>query len=132
MAAYAVRSFGADLPVYAPLDAHHLWFDAPAKEWIDALPLGNGKLEAMVEGGIDRQIIQLNEDTLWSGQPVTPTGTKDHEILRRIRDLIIAGDYHGADQLSHAMQGPFSQAYLPMATLSLHFSHEGLPTRYRH
>jgi alpha-L-fucosidase 2 len=131
IAAHAVRSFGASLPAHAPLDAHHLWFDVPAKAWIDALPLGNGTLGAMVESGVDRETVHLNEDTLWSGQAVMPPDTRDPDILRRIRDLVFAGDYHGADQLSHAMQGSFSQAFLPMASLSLKLSHEGVATGYQ-
>lgn len=47
-----------------------LWYKKPAENWVEALPLGNGRLGAMVFGGIDTELIQLNEETLWSGRPV--------------------------------------------------------------
>ena len=46
-----------------------LWYEQPAKEWVEALPLGNGQIGAMVFGGIENELIQLNEVTLWSGGP---------------------------------------------------------------
>jgi alpha-L-fucosidase 2 len=46
-----------------------LWYDKPAEKWTDALPLGNGGLGAMVFGGLEDELLQLNEDTLWSGGP---------------------------------------------------------------
>ena len=46
-----------------------LWYPAPAEKWTDALPLGNGRLGAMVFGGVDKDHLQLNEDTLYSGEP---------------------------------------------------------------
>ena len=46
-----------------------LWYDAPAREWTEALPIGNGRLGAMVFGGAERERLQLNEDTLWTGGP---------------------------------------------------------------
>jgi hypothetical protein len=52
-------------------DELKLWYRGPASEWVEALPIGNGKLGAMVFGGIERERLQLNEDTLWSGGPTT-------------------------------------------------------------
>ena len=46
-----------------------LWYDKPATHWVEALPLGNGRLGAMVYGGVESDTIQLNEDTFWSGSP---------------------------------------------------------------
>ncbi len=48
-----------------------LWYRQPATEWTDALPLGNGRLGAMVHGGVGREELQLNESTLWSGGPIS-------------------------------------------------------------
>ena len=53
-----------------------LWYTAPAVEWTEALPVGNGRLGAMVFGGIDREHLQLNEDTLWTGGPYTPVNPR--------------------------------------------------------
>ena len=50
-----------------------LWYTSPASKWTDALPLGNGRLGAMVFGGTTQEELQLNEDTLWSGGPNTPS-----------------------------------------------------------
>ena len=49
-----------------------LWYDEPAREWVEALPIGNGRLGAMVFGGVAREHLQLNESTLWSGGPYSP------------------------------------------------------------
>ena len=47
----------------------HLWYRQPAQQWVEALPIGNGRLGAMVFGGLAHERLQLNEDTLWSGGP---------------------------------------------------------------
>jgi alpha-L-fucosidase 2 len=47
-----------------------LWYESPADEWIEALPLGNGRLGSMVFGNVSKERIQLNEDTLWTGVPI--------------------------------------------------------------
>ena len=49
-----------------------LWYERPAAEWVEALPIGNGRLGAMVFGGVARERLQINEDTLWSGGPYSP------------------------------------------------------------
>ena len=53
------------------LGSHVLWYNHPAKEWVEALPLGNGRLGAMVFGGVDKETVGLNLDTLWSGYSQT-------------------------------------------------------------
>ena len=57
--------------LYAHNDEQRIWFNTPAKEWLEALPLGNGKMGAMLYGGIVSDTIALNEDTFWSGGPYT-------------------------------------------------------------
>ena len=117
---------GQDMP-----SANTLLLGTPAATWLDALPIGNGRVGAMVHGGVDREVLSLNHDTLWSGQPVSPPVTKDPALLAEMRKLVFAEDYHGADQLSHEMQGPFSQSYQPLAELTLDFGHTGGPEGYR-
>ena len=77
-----------------------LWYDAPAKNWNEALPLGNGKLGVMVFGNTNSERIQLNDDSLWPGAPGDwndPEGTKDD--LDTIRSLLINGLEEAADSM---------------------------------
>ena len=74
--------------------SNRLWFKHPAKTWTEALPLGNGRLGAMVFGGIKEELIQLNESTLWSGGPVkTNVNPTSKNILPLVRDALQKGDY---------------------------------------
>ena len=67
-----------------------LWYRSPATTWVEALPIGNGRLAAMVFGGIARERFQLNEDTLWSGGPYDPANPRAREGIPQVRDLIEA------------------------------------------
>lgn len=97
-----------------------LWYKQPAKEWVEALPLGNGRLGAMVFGGIKEELIQLNEETLWSGRPVdlnpNPEAAK---YLPQVREALLGGDWRKATELCHKMQGDYTQSYLPLADLKI-------------
>lgn len=77
-----------------------LWYNKPAVQWEEALPLGNGRLGAMVFGASDMDIIQCNEETVWAGEPGNnlPRGFK--EILPQVRKLIFEGKYKEAEQLT--------------------------------
>ena len=68
-----------------------LWYAKPASQWVEALPIGNGRLGAMVFGGIERERLQLNEDTLWSGGPKEWNNPKAPAVLAEVRRLIAAG-----------------------------------------
>lgn len=95
-----------------------LWYNSPAKNWNEALPLGNGRIGAMIFGGIEEEIIQLNEETLWSGGPVNTNPNpfaKDH--LPAIRDALFQEDYAKAGELATKMQGLFTESYQPMGDL---------------
>lgn len=96
-----------------------LWYQQPASTWTEALPLGNGRLGAMVFGNINEEIIQLNESTLWSGKPVKTNVNPDApNILPLIREAIFKNeDYPAAAELSKKMQGLYSQSYLPLGDL---------------
>lgn len=109
-----------------------LWYRQPAEEWVDALPVGNGRLGAMVFGGITSEHIALNEDTLWSGAPRdwNNPGAKDH--LSVVRKMVIEDqDYHGADRECRKMQGPFNQAYEPLGDLLIDFEHSNESISYQ-
>jgi alpha-L-fucosidase 2 len=76
-----------------------LWYRQPANEWVEALPIGNGRLAGMVFGGIERERIQLNEDTLWAGGPYDPANPQALDALPIARRLIFAGKYGEAHAL---------------------------------
>lgn len=63
----ATLLFSSCLPSEATTDNMKLWYDKPADEWMKSLPLGNGRLGAMVYGGVETETIGLNESTMWSG-----------------------------------------------------------------
>jgi len=83
----------------AEWDNLKLWYDKPAGKWTEALPLGNGRLGAMVFGGTDAERIQLNEDTLWAGPPVPEDRVGAHEHIAEARKLIFAGKYAEAQRI---------------------------------
>src|SRR5674476_706770 len=72
-----------------------LWYTRPAKQWVEALPVGNGRLGAMVYGDPVKEKIQLNEGTFWSGGPSRNDNSKALSVLSTIRQNIFNGDYSG-------------------------------------
>lgn len=99
-----------------------LWYTAPAAYWEEALPLGNGRLGAMVFGGITEDVIRMNEDTFWSGYP------KEHEFpdapahYKIARDLALAGKYEEAQrEVESYLSGECTDCYLPLADIRLEF-----------
>lgn len=114
-----------------------LWYDKPAARWVDALPIGNGHLGAMVFGGGEdgssaSEVLQLNVDTLWSGKPRDGNNRDARRYLGDIRRAVLEKqDYHAADQLCKKMQGLFAEAYQPLGNLRFHFTHSGTVTGYR-
>ncbi|MBL4674730.1 MAG: glycoside hydrolase family 95 protein [Mucilaginibacter sp.] len=114
------------LMVLAPLGAFcqqplKLWYQQPAKRWTQALPIGNGRLGAMIFGHISDELIQLNESSLWSGGPVKGgMNPGSPAYLPQLREAIFAGDYQKAITLSKKMQGHFSEGYLPLGDLRIH------------
>lgn len=95
----------------APKD-HELWYRAPAVEWTEALPIGNGRIGAMVFGGVETERLQLNEDTLWSGGPYNPVNPRARASIDELRKLIFAGRYQEAEAFANAnvMATPLRQA----------------------
>ena len=135
-----------------------LWYTKPASQWVDALPIGNGRLGAMVFGGgaIDpiattdpknpkadpaagpvptdpaKETLQLNEDTLWSGMPVDGNNLDAKNHLAAVRQAVLEQkDYHLSDQLCRKMQGLFAEAYQPIGNLHVDCTHAGPVTDYR-
>jgi alpha-L-fucosidase 2 len=85
--------------VAAPEEPLSLWYRQPAKEWTEALPIGNGRLGAMVFGGVERERLQINEDTLWAGGPYDPVNPAAKKALPEARKLIFDGRYKEAADL---------------------------------
>ncbi|HVM62823.1 MAG TPA: glycoside hydrolase family 95 protein [Verrucomicrobiae bacterium] len=107
-----------------PEEPLSLWYRRPATNWVSALPIGNGRLGAMIFGGIDRERIQLNEDTLWAGGPYDPNDPHARAALPEARRLIFAGKYAEAEKLigQKMMATPLRQMpYEPVGDLWLTF-----------
>lgn len=107
-----------------------LWYKSAAQKWVEALPVGNGRLGAMVFGGVGRERLALNEDTLWSGEPTDWNNEFAFESLEYVRRAVFRGKYREADQLTQRMQGPFNQSFLPLGDLYIDFEAAGEATEY--
>jgi alpha-L-fucosidase 2 len=109
-----------------------LWFSKPAAQWTEALPVGNGRLGAMVFGGVKSERLQLNHDSLWSGKPKDWNNPEAKTHLAEVRRLVLEEEnYHAADALCRKMQGPYNEAYQPLGNLHIEFDNEGEPSGYR-
>ena len=118
-------------PLETPLA---LWYDQPAVEWLQALPIGNGRLAAMVYGGTSKETLQLNEGTIWAGGPHDYDNLEALNALSQIRELIFANELKQAQDLvnAHFMGRPVGQApYQTVGNLELDFDSPAAPTDYR-
>ncbi len=108
-----------------------LWYKKPARNWNEALPIGNGRLGAMIFGGAKEELIQLNEATLWSGGPVnTNPNPFAAQYLPEIRKALFNEEYEKAEELTKKMQGLFTESYEPLGDLTLNYTLNGEPTDY--
>ena len=114
---------------------HKLWYSKPASHWLEALPIGNSHLGAMVYGGTDIEQIQLNEETFWSGSPHENNNPSAKVAIKEVRKLIFAGKEEQADSIIGRtfFKGPHGQKFLPLGDLSLKFNYQSNsePTNYR-
>ncbi|MGC3956444.1 MAG: glycoside hydrolase family 95 protein [Verrucomicrobiota bacterium] len=111
-----------------------LWYRQPAKEWVEALPVGNGRLGAMVFGGTTEERIQFNEATLWVGEPHDYSHSGASNQLATIRQLLFDGKQKEAEQLAmkEFMSVPLKQMpYQPFADLRLQFPGHENASDYR-
>ncbi|KAA5542982.1 glycoside hydrolase N-terminal domain-containing protein [Adhaeribacter rhizoryzae] len=105
-------------PAVPPSDLK-IWFMHPANNWNEALPVGNGRLGAMVFGGITQERLQLNEETVWSGKPEDFVNPQAKAALAPVRQLLFAGKYAEAQKMAQEkMMGDKKQAAItkPSAT----------------
>jgi len=130
--AFAKTSLSSSQRLKAVAEDVLLWFEQPAPEWAAALPIGNGRIGAMIFGTVQQERIALNEDTLWSGGPSNWNNPSAKDHLPIVRKLVLEEkDYQGADRECHSMQGPYNQAYQPLGDLLIDFAHSTTPTGYR-
>jgi alpha-L-fucosidase 2 len=95
-----------------------LWYTRPAKKWTEALPIGNGRLGAMIYGNPKQEILQLNEDTLWSGGPEDLNNPAAAAALPEIRQLLADRKFKEAEKaVQEKLNCKFQQAYLTMGSL---------------
>ncbi|MBR6287673.1 MAG: glycoside hydrolase N-terminal domain-containing protein, partial [Bacteroidaceae bacterium] len=109
-----------------------LWYKAPATCWLEALPLGNGSMGAMVFGGTETEEIQLNEATFWTGGPHDNNSKSSIYYLNEVRDLIFSGREKDAENLINKefIKGPHGMRFLTIGSLKLKFNHKE-PTAYK-
>ena len=110
-----------------------LWYQGPASVWTEALPVGNGRFGGMVYGGIRRETISMNEDSVWDGTRADRTNPKAYAALGRIREAIFAGEYGEAERAGADMLGvPMTlDSYQPLCDVDIRLSHTGVFRDYR-
>ena len=114
-------------------DALKLWYKQPARQWTEAMPIGNGRLGAMIYGGIQQEQLQINEDTLWSGGPHDYSNPEAYSHLATVRQLLEDGEFDKAEAEAEKMMGkPIGQmAYQPLGDLFLQFPQSEAAKDYR-
>lgn len=99
-----------------------LYYKAPAKNWVEALPLGNGSLGAMCYSGLKTDRISLNHDTLWTGHPRTVTRDGAYKAYLTAQKAALNNDYKKAqEEIEKGFLTCWSQAYMPFGDLTLDF-----------
>lgn len=110
-----------------------LWYDAPASHWLEALPVGNSRMGAMVYGGVSDMVLQLNEETFWSGSPHSNNSTTSLAHLQEVRQLIFDGQEEKAAEVVNKefIKGPHGMRFLNLGNISFHTDFDQKETAYR-
>ena len=109
-----------------------LWYQQPAKAWRESLFIGNGRLGGAVWGGVQQERIDLNEDTLWSGEPYENINANGLKSLPEIRRLLLEGNELEAQRLVETnMLGRYNENYLALGNLKIDFSLADAATNYQ-
>jgi len=108
-----------------------LWYTSPAEKWVEALPIGNGRIGAMVFGGVHEEKLALNEDTLWSGLPRRYKMPNAPEAIEKAQQLVRENKLLEAQRLiEKEVNCHFTQAYMPLGDMHIRFMGIGKPTNY--
>ena len=112
---------------------HKLWYSQPASHWLEALPVGNSHLGAMVYGKTDTEEIQLNEETFWSGSPHNNNSPEAKAHLQEVRDSIFAGKEEAAHAIidKYFFKGPHGMRFLPLGSVKLKLGHDEVSDYHR-
>ncbi len=117
---------------------HELWYTKPAENWNEALPIGNGRIGAMIFGGASEDHIQLNEETVWAGEPGNNIPEHTFDSIQKIRSLLFEGKNEEAQALSNATfprhaaaNSNYGMPYQPVGDLFLEFPNTENPRNYR-
>ncbi|MBS3772496.1 MAG: glycoside hydrolase family 95 protein, partial [Bacteroidales bacterium] len=116
------------------LPKHRLWYDEPAEKWIEALPVGNGRMGAMVFGDPNNERIQFNEESLWAGTKIDNNNPQALEHLPEIRELIFEGKYQKAYEMANQYllgTPPRIRSYQTFGDLFLNYQWDGEVNDYR-
>ncbi|MFL6446620.1 MAG: glycosyl hydrolase family 95 catalytic domain-containing protein [Bryobacteraceae bacterium] len=119
----AALVLSAVLPL-AAADAPQLWYRSPATEWAEALPIGNGRIGAMVFGGVDTEHLQLNEETIYAGKQMDRVNPEARANIRVIRRMLLEGKVMEAQQLAQRTVlavPPRQPPYEPLGDLTINF-----------
>ena len=111
-----------------------LWYRQPATKWVEALPLGNGRMGAMVFGGVAREELCLNEESLWAGEPVDVYPEKFAAHLKKVQELVLDGKISAARKygIENLTEKPTSfRSYEPLGNLSIETQHADATEGYR-
>jgi alpha-L-fucosidase 2 len=114
----AITFEGAAAPPQSPLT---LWWKAPGKAWTEAMILGNGRLGAMVAGGVQQENVWINDDTLWSGENVTSHSKTALAAFPKIKQLLLDRNEPAANSMYSQMFGPYNEVYMPLGNLNILF-----------
>ena len=114
------------LSVLASAQQHRLWYEQPAHHWLEALPIGNSQMGAMVFGGTEVETLALNEETFWSGSPYQNNSPEAKAHLAEVRDLVLTGREEEAHGLidRYFFRGPHGMRFLPLGNVKLTLGHK--------
>ena len=112
---------------------NRLWYDKPATCWLEALPIGNSRMGAMVFGGTEKEQIQLNEETFWSGGPHNNNSTTSLQHLEEVRQLIFDGKEKEAENIINRefVKGPHGMRFLSAGSLIIDLNHQNVSNYIR-
>ncbi|MEA5402727.1 glycoside hydrolase family 95 protein [Arcicella sp. DC2W] len=114
----------------SPNQSHHkntlnYYFNTPASNWNEAIPIGNGRMGSMIFGTVNQELIQTNDDTFWSGEPRNIQKPGTYQYLEEIRKQIKHGNTSEAQKLINShMLGAWNQSYMPLADILLRMNQD--------